>query len=241
MKYQPFYLDRYMDKVNMTESCWLWMGCLQNGYGFVTYKGKQERTHRVAYELAIGPIPVGLSVLHKCEANYPPGNRTSRRCVNPDHLYAGTPKNNVDDARRNGRMPTAKPKIINPNSRSAIRVRNNAEHAAATALMRRGFVILQERYTDWGRKLRDALIAEQVAEGLNDDQFAQRLAVPLETWQLTKTKHIRMTNDLANAVLIACPKIVALAATVLYFPNVSQPFWSILDYVKGGATELAVA
>ena len=83
--------------------CWLWMASQlgRDGYGqFVLPRnadGKQEHVyaHRFAYELAHGPIPVGLSVLHKCDV---PG------CVRDSHLFLGTQQDNLDDARRKGRL-----------------------------------------------------------------------------------------------------------------------------------------
>lgn len=57
-------------------------------------KNKAARAHRVAYELAHGPIPDGLNVLHRCDN--PP-------CVNPAHLFLGTFQDNVDDMIAKGR------------------------------------------------------------------------------------------------------------------------------------------
>jgi hypothetical protein len=53
--------------------------------------------HRIAYELAVGPIPDGMKVLHACDN--PP-------CCNPDHLSVGTQSDNVTDAMQKGRMKT---------------------------------------------------------------------------------------------------------------------------------------
>ncbi len=50
--------------------------------------------HREAYKLAHGRIPRGKLVLHKCD---------TRRCINPEHLYAGTAAQNTDDMLRRGR------------------------------------------------------------------------------------------------------------------------------------------
>lgn len=77
--------------------CWEWIpetGRHEWGYGmFTPYHGKRVTSHRFAYELTHGPIPAGMQINHKC--NNPP-------CVNPDHLYAGTHQDNMDDAKLNG-------------------------------------------------------------------------------------------------------------------------------------------
>jgi hypothetical protein len=66
----------------------------RGGYGFTKVNGKTTRAHRQAYKEAYGEIPVGLYICHKCNN---PG------CINPEHLYAGTPTQNMDDRRRAGR------------------------------------------------------------------------------------------------------------------------------------------
>lgn len=82
------------------EACWEWKGKRQlNGYGSMTYKTKQLLAHRVAYTLYKGPIPDGLFVLHACDN--PP-------CVNPAHLLVGTHQENIEDARRKGRLKRRK-------------------------------------------------------------------------------------------------------------------------------------
>jgi HNH endonuclease len=59
----------------------MWLGALStDGYAFFTYFGVARRAHRWVYEEAVGPIPRGIYVLHRC------GHRL---CMRPEHLYLG--------------------------------------------------------------------------------------------------------------------------------------------------------
>lgn len=74
-------------------SCWQWTGSVSNaGYGLMSYRGVMRTTHRLAYELFRGPIPVGLQIDHLCR---------SRTCVNPGHLEPVTASVNVARAKGN--------------------------------------------------------------------------------------------------------------------------------------------
>lgn len=69
--------------------CILWTGCLNDfGYGMIRAAGKLWRAHIMAKTLEVGPIPVGLCVLHKCD---------TRSCINPAHLFIGTRTQNAAD------------------------------------------------------------------------------------------------------------------------------------------------
>ena len=74
--------------------CHVWAGCLNDdGYGEMSFMGKRERSHRVAFFLANGRWPKPQA-LHRCD---------NRACVRGEHLFEGTNKDNVDDKVAKGR------------------------------------------------------------------------------------------------------------------------------------------
>ena len=87
--------ERFWQKVRKSAGCWIWLGCVDGwGYGQAGVNGKRKQAHRYSYELAHGPIPAGMVVMHSCD---------TAACVNPSHLSIGTHADNQADMRSKGR------------------------------------------------------------------------------------------------------------------------------------------
>lgn len=81
----------------ITESgCWEWQRSRAGrGYGTISFHHKNYYLHRAIYRILIGKVSNEMDVLHKCDN--PP-------CFNPNHLFLGTAKDNVEDMIKKGRM-----------------------------------------------------------------------------------------------------------------------------------------
>jgi hypothetical protein len=91
--------------------CWLWLGAPgPSGYGRIRHHAAGEvHAHRVSWTVHNGPVPAGLFVCHRCDV---------RLCVNPDHLFLGTNRDNMNDAVHKGRVaPPASKGETNPASK----------------------------------------------------------------------------------------------------------------------------
>lgn len=85
----------FKSMIDTSGDCWLWMGGKDSkGYGRVWRDGRRQGTHRVSYELSIGPIPDGLYICHHCD---------NKLCARPSHLFLGTQKDNMQDWTKKGK------------------------------------------------------------------------------------------------------------------------------------------
>lgn len=77
------FLVRFFEKVNKTDTCWLWQGnsWTPNGYGVIDSKV----AHKVLYEYLVAPVPDGMELDHLCKI---------RSCVNINHLEVVTHEEN---------------------------------------------------------------------------------------------------------------------------------------------------
>ena len=93
--FTPAWISRFWSHVEKTDTCWLWCGATNYGYGVMHIKRAHRlRAHRVSWELSHGPIPLGLYICHRCDV---------KLCVRPDHLFLGTQVENMADMVLKGR------------------------------------------------------------------------------------------------------------------------------------------
>lgn len=88
--------ERFNSKhITAPSGCWLWQGHLdRKGRGNLRVNGRRVIASRLSYELHFDVIPDGLYVCHECD---------NPQCVNPDHLWLGTHRDNTDDMIAKGR------------------------------------------------------------------------------------------------------------------------------------------
>lgn len=140
-------VSRFMDKVSPepNSGCWLWAGGIGSWrYGCFNLKGVTRRAHIASFHLFKSKIPRGMCVLHKCDVP---------ECVNPDHLFIGSIKENNLDRHKKGR--TAKGERAGPSKLTADQVvqirkdrRTHAEIAKSYSVSRPAVTDIKS-YKNW--------------------------------------------------------------------------------------------
>jgi hypothetical protein len=86
------------------DECWLWLASKRKaGYGHFWDGKARDGAHRFSWRLSTGrDVPPGMVVCHSCD---------NPSCVNPAHLWLGTPKQNRMDCQAKGRA-TIPPRFV---------------------------------------------------------------------------------------------------------------------------------
>lgn len=125
--------ERFMAKVRQQDDgCWIWTAAIVKavGYGRFGMPGNTvDYAHRAAWRLFRGEIPAGMYVCHRCDV---------RACVNPDHLFLGTHKDNMRDASDKGRVRIPRASYASDETHQVAKLTNEQVRIIRSADRRRG-------------------------------------------------------------------------------------------------------
>lgn len=125
--------ERFMAKVRKQEDgCWIWTAAIVKavGYGRFGMPGNTvDYAHRASWRIFRGDIPERAYVCHRCDV---------RTCVNPDHLFIGTQRDNMRDAAGKGRVRIPQANYASDESHQPAKLTNEQVRTIRTADRRRG-------------------------------------------------------------------------------------------------------
>ncbi len=88
---------RFGKMISVVNGCHVWRGGTPSSYPTAHINGKTVKMNRIVFEMFCGEIPKGAHICHRCD---------NPRCVNPEHLFAGTVSDNMRDMVAKGRQST---------------------------------------------------------------------------------------------------------------------------------------
>jgi len=137
-KYQHI-VDRFYKSVNIKNwnDCWLWSGSFQkNGYGYLSVSQKNLSAKRVSWAIHNKKNPGNNFICHKCD---------NPKCVNPAHLYAGTPQDNSNDMKeRNRSLRGEKCPAAKLSNDDVVEIKNRYHNGELQRLLAKEFGVTRE-------------------------------------------------------------------------------------------------
>lgn len=136
--------ERFWAKVERTEECWFWTAARNRaGYGNFWANGSYVNAHVMAYKLAVGDVPIGMFVLHRCD---------NPACVRPDHLFIGEPVDNTRDMIQKGRYRNGGALALAARTHCKNGHAFTPENTRWDGSTRRCRACARERRKDWARR-----------------------------------------------------------------------------------------
>lgn len=147
-------IDKFMNQIEITNSCWLWKGSKHLfGYGQIWLNKKRYDAHRASWLLFKGEVPEKTSVCHNC----PGGDNPS--CSNPEHLFLASQGDNIRDSFKKGKGNPPK----GERCRTAI--------------------LTKEKVIEMKKLRKEGLMYKEIAKIFNVANSTAQYAIKGETWK----------------------------------------------------------
>ncbi len=151
-------LDRFLKNVLQGADCWDWIGSKNSvGYGQFAYQGGPKLAHRLAYGTWVGELVPGKFVCHTCD---------NRACVNPKHLFQGSPKWNSKDSISKGRFKLPKSRLGEEHPDAKLSVAAVIDIRSASP--KRGYVMRLARQYGVSHKVVNQVRSRKTWKGLHN-------------------------------------------------------------------------
>lgn len=195
-------------RISVAETgCHLLIGRGKNrdGYQFVCVGGVSFQAHRLAYELANGPInqerlaPGAWWVLHKCD---------TPNCCNPEHLYLGDASDNAKDRSSRCRMRTS--------YRPQCRWQTEDDIGVPIGTVYWEYKGQVKSLHDWAQEfnLHPSTLNQRFVAGWPEDSIPRRPKLGFRHFDVPPTTYRRFSGDAAAQQQLSSPPVPAVSSPV---------------------------